>query len=178
MQSLGSRVAIVGVAGAGKSTLALHLNKTLALPLYHTDQFIWAEGWENPKPNQAIIAYIDTIIALPDWLLEGYLGYLHHDDKRLQKATTVIVLDYGRWRLAWHILKRNWQHHNCKRSEMPDTCIERFGWHTIRWVVRHFMKSDLRKNMHNWTRHVDTRHILIFRSPRQLETWLHDQSVV
>lgn len=172
MTDLGRRIAIVGAAGAGKSTLAFRLNERLHLPLYHTDQFIWSNGWGKAKTNQDIIAFVDSIIHQPEWLLEGYLGYLYEDDKRLQNATTVIVLDYNRWRMSWHIVKRNWQYHNIKRPEMPDPCIEHFGWHTLRWVFKHFTKRDLRKNMHNWIQHVPPEKRLVFKSPRQLETWL------
>lgn len=138
---LGNKIAIIGVAGSGKSTLAIALNYKLTLPIYHTDQFSWANGWDNPKSNNEIVAYIDHILEKDQWLIEGYLGYTSLPDTRLQAADMVIVLDYSKIILAWHILKRILKYNGKRRPEMPDQCIERFGRHTIEWCWKHFTKK-------------------------------------
>ncbi len=43
------RLAIVGCAGAGKSTLARLLGQILGLPVFHLDALFWRPGWvETP----------------------------------------------------------------------------------------------------------------------------------
>lgn len=177
MSSLGSRIAIIGVAGSGKSTLANILSGHNSLPVYNMDYFIWENGWDKPHENTEIIQYATNILEKSEWILEGYLGYVDLPDARLQRATTVIVLDYSRWRLAWHVLKRNLLYHRKRRPEMPETCQEKFGWHIIHWVFKRILfKKDLRKNLYNWFAHVQPEKLLIFQNPRQLQQWLKHYS--
>lgn len=163
--NLGKKIAVVGIAGAGKSTLVLSLKHKLNLPVYHTDQFSWSGGWDNKKTNDEILEYVDTILQKSEWLIEGYLGYNMLPDTRLQAADTVIALDYSIPLLAWRALKRNIQYHQKKRPEMPDECIETFGWHTIAWTWKYFRKKDLRANLYNWIATVDPNKLLVFKNP-------------
>ena len=43
------KIAIIGNAGSGKSTLGLQLHKKLGLSLYHFDQYFWKPGWVEPE---------------------------------------------------------------------------------------------------------------------------------
>ena len=41
------KIAIIGNAGSGKSTLGFELHKKLDLPLYHLDQYYWKPNWQR-----------------------------------------------------------------------------------------------------------------------------------
>jgi len=44
------RILIIGISGAGKTTLARALGKTYKLPVIHLDQHFWLPGWKMPDP--------------------------------------------------------------------------------------------------------------------------------
>jgi adenylate kinase family enzyme len=155
--------------------LTLRLKEKLRLPVYHTDQFSWKDGWDKAQSNDAILHYVEGILKQDQWILEGYLGYTTLPDTRLRAATTVIFLDYSRPQLAWHLLKRQWIHHGKKRPEMPDICRESFGWHTISWAFEYYSKKDWRANVDNWVTCVPNDRLLVFKTPKQLELWLTSQ---
>jgi len=41
------RILVIGIAGGGKSTLALKLGEVLGLPVIHLDAIFWKPGWES-----------------------------------------------------------------------------------------------------------------------------------
>ena len=171
---IGAKIAIIGVSSAGKSTIARRLNLYLHLPLYHTDSFSWQYGWGKPRSNDEIVAFVDSILEKPEWLIEGYLGYVELPDKRLQAADKVIVLDYSRFTLAWHFLKRRFSYRNKNRPELPDICTETFGLKAIIRSMDYLFESDLRVNLYNWIENIEPEKMLIFKKPSQLNKWLGD----
>ena len=46
--TLGRRVVVTGLAGAGKSTLSVALAAKTGLPLIHLDLHYWKPGWTDP----------------------------------------------------------------------------------------------------------------------------------
>jgi adenylate kinase family enzyme len=41
------KIAIIGCAGSGKTTLAFQLHNKLHLPLHHLDQYYWKPNWQR-----------------------------------------------------------------------------------------------------------------------------------
>lgn len=167
------RIAVIGVTGAGKSTFARQLQDKTGLPLFHTDSVIWKNGWQHPASNDDLLAFIDNATAHPEWLLEGYLGYTAPvPDTRLQRADLVVVLDYHRIRLAWHVLKRTIRYHGRHRPEFPAECKEKLKWRLFRKLGNYLCVKNLRDNLNAWTAHIPPEKILRFTSPAQAEKWL------
>lgn len=167
------RIAVIGVTGAGKSTFARILQAKTNLPLVHTDSFLWENGWQHPKTNDELLAYVDHVLDQSTWIIEGYLGYTSPaPDTRLQRADLVIVLDYHRVRLAWHVLKRHVIYHKRHRPELPPACVETFRWRLVRKLWNYLFVRELRNNLDSWTRHVLPEKIIRFKSPKQAQQWL------
>jgi adenylate kinase family enzyme len=102
------KIAIIGCAGSGKTTLALELKKKLNLPLYHLDQYYWKPGWQRGD-LETFSKIHDALCEQDEWIIEGsYLKLLY---KRVLHADVVIFLDVPRYKCLWYVLKRavlNW----------------------------------------------------------------------
>ncbi|NCP13293.1 MAG: AAA family ATPase [Sphingomonadales bacterium] len=128
------RVLVIGPCGSGKSTLARKLAPKMGLPLIHMDQLGRQAGWvEVEKADLA--ARLAVAVAGEEWLIEGNYGSTL--GPRLQRADTVIYLDFPIRVCLWRLLRRVATLRGQSRPDMPDGCPERFDaaffWYVINW---------------------------------------------
>lgn len=128
------RVMIIGPCGSGKSTLARELAQQLNLPLVHMDQLGWQAGWvETAKPE--LHARLADAVAQDGWLIEGNYGSTLAP--RLERADTVIYLDFPIRLYLWRLIRRVNSLRGQSRPDMPEGCPERFGaaffWYVLNW---------------------------------------------
>lgn len=103
-RALPCRIAIIGNAGTGKSTLAQCIGKLLAIEVHHLDQLLWRPDWQIASEDEFARIHAE-LIARPRWIIEG-VGYPSTIRDRLQNADTIIVTRYSLWRCYWWSLKR------------------------------------------------------------------------
>lgn len=90
-----SRVAIIGNAAGGKSTLARNISAASGLPLIEVDKLLWQEGWKL-APSKVYDARHSTAIAGDRWVIEG-LGSQDSIPARISRATEVVLIDLPLW---------------------------------------------------------------------------------
>ena len=125
------RIMIIGCPGAGKSTLSRALAEKLGVPLTHLDRLHWREGWQEVSKEE-----FDRLLAAeiekPQWVIDG--NYTRTIPMRLEKADTVVYLDFGRMRCTLGVLKRVITTHGRVRPDMGDGCPERFDAEFMQYV--------------------------------------------
>lgn len=98
------RIAILGNAGGGKSTLARRLAAARDLPLVEVDKLLWKPGWVEAT-DAAYEAEHAPLIAGENWIIEG-MGKLDSIRPRLLRATWVIFIDMVLWQHFWLAAER------------------------------------------------------------------------
>lgn len=160
------RVMIIGPCGAGKSTLSHGFAAKLGLPLIHMDQLNWQPGWID-EGNDRLRALLAFEVAKPRWLIEGNYGSTMA--MRLERADTIIYLDYPLPLCLRRLIKRIVTYYGRTRPDMPDDCPERFDpsflWYVIRWNhgPRQRTEQSLRGHQSK---------VIRLKSPRALAQWL------
>lgn len=125
---------IIGSGGAGKSTLAMKMEEITRLPLTHLDKVFWQSNWQEPD-KKWWSKKVEELAEKESWILDGNYGGTM--DIRLERADTVIFMDYPSWLKVWRVLKRFWMHRNKNRPDMPDDCPEQIDWPFVQYVANY-----------------------------------------
>lgn len=142
------RVSVVGIAGAGKSTLARELSQRLALPLLELDGIYHQANWTRVSDDE-FRARVGEFVKAERWIIDG--NYTSHGvtDVVWASADTVIWLDFPRSVVMRQILHRTFRR-LMTREEL---------WNGNRESLRGITRLDREDNiiLWAWTQHAPTR---------------------
>lgn len=116
------RILVVGVTGAGKSTLARAVGARLGMP-YHEMDGLYFKG-PSWTVNESFTKDVLALTAEPRWIIDS-LGYPEVRDTLWTRADTVIWLDYPRRVTMPRVLRRS-----LKRTATREPL---FGGNTETW---------------------------------------------
>jgi len=139
--SIGSRVLVIGMAGAGKSTFSRALSAKTGLPVIHLDFHYWKPGWVRPAVDEWREKQ-RVLLAGPAWIADG--NDLETLDLRLEQAETVVLLDTPWWICAGRAFLRGVRK---PVGEMPEGCDDsatrrlQDEWRLI-WLVWRHRRSE------------------------------------
>ena len=160
------RIMVIGPCGAGKSTASGTLAETLNLRLIHLDKLHWSAGWVEGDRDE-LHARLDPIMAQDRWIIDG--NYKGSMDVRLERADTVVYLDYPIPLCFWRAVKRVWKFHGKSRPDMTEGCPERFDLEFFLYIIN--WNRDVRPKTEALLAQTQTP-ILRFKHPKALKAWL------
>ena len=140
------RLAIIGNAGGGKTTLGRKLAKIHGFGLHHVDTFQFISGMKI-RAHSETIQILNEIQAQKSWIIDGY-GPLDIIENRFEMADRIIFIDFPLWRHYWWVTKRQIKSFWSPRLELPAECDELTLAHTIKlyktiWRMHQKMRPEL-----------------------------------
>lgn len=171
--SVGSRVVVTGLAGAGKSTFARALSAKTGLPVIVLDLHFWKPGWTEPTWEE----WRDTqhaLLAGDAWIADGN----YHDtlDLRLARAHTAVFLDTPWWICACRALRRGVSRRPVD-FQLPEGCLES-GWRRLRdewslaWRIWHRHRLERERELGILSAHTGQVKVCVLRSRRAVREFL------
>lgn len=163
------RVAIFGCGGAGKSTLARHLGKVTGLPVVHLDREHWQPGWVEPDRAEWH-ARVAELVAGERWIIDGNYGGTM--EMRVERADTVVFMDFPRWLCLYRVSKRALVYRNRTRPDMTPGCDEKIDLKFYRWIWEY--RESRRPGILEMLRAAKTegKRVVVLRNSRGTERWL------
>lgn len=135
---LGTRIAVVGPAVSGKSTLARTLGEVLGLPVVEIDALYWEADWGVAEPGE-FLSRVNAATTADSWIVDGH--YERIWPSIWPRAETVIWLDlplrillvrgfrrsWRRWRTKELLWNTN-REHLCRQLQVWDPDRSLLGW--------------------------------------------------
>ncbi len=160
------RIAVLGNAGGGKSTLSLQLSERLRVPYHSVDKALWRPGW-RPVSGPDFARVHGAWISEPGWVIDGW-GDMAFIQERLERADAVVLVEHPLWRHCYWALKRQCGGVFFERSDGPAGCrLLPRTWQLVkamRWIHR-FGLPELKKQIRTRCRPEAVYHV---GSPAQL----------
>lgn len=167
------RVLIIGCSGSGKSTLAIQLGELLNLPVIHLDAHYWNAGWIETPWFEWDMKVIELIKG-DSWIIDG--NYARTLPLRIERADTVIFLDFPRYLCLYRIYKRIAQSYGRTRPDMAEGCREQFDREFTMWVWR--FRRDIRPKIIDILEQFPDVSKVILRSPQDVRKYLNTLSPI
>lgn len=171
--SVGRRVVVTGMAGAGKSTFSRALSAKTGLPVILLDVHFWKPGWAKPTEDEWREKQ-RGLLASDACIVDG--NYHATLDLRLERADTVVFLDTPWWVCARRALVRGIRQRPVG-FQLPDGCEESVWrrlseeWSLVRriWRVR---RSERDLELGILSRHGNHVALYVLRSKRAARDFL------
>ncbi len=161
------KIAIIGSPGAGKSTLAYQLGKSLDIEIIHLDRYFWQPDWRE-KPRDARIEILKDLVRKERWIIEG--AYLGSSEPRLNAADTIILLDIPPWLCLHRIRHRHNKYKGQSRPDLPDGCSDNLNLTCVLKVLAFPLRG--RKMLKQKLRNYKSKQIIWLRSRKEVEDFL------
>jgi adenylate kinase family enzyme len=169
------KVALLGNAGGGKSTLGARLSAGKGIPLYSIDQLQWKPGGVA-VPDEEFERQHDEIMARDSWILDGF-GTFPTYLRRLEAADTIILIDHPLWRHYCWTARRNFLSVFRTPVGFPERTplisqsvrIAKFIW----WVHKNFTPTNRKMA----ATYAPTKNVFHLRSPRAIRSFCAEQSL-
>lgn len=161
MIPIGKKILIVGVSASGKTLFSRLLSDIVGIPVTHVDALTWRPGW-NYVGDEAAVQKLDEVSRGDQWLMEGFIekGALSFI---LERADTILYLDYPRIVTVWHYLKRSWLHRKNPRPELQGS-PDRFSFE---FLLRIWRKKEVYRLNQSIQKLENKNKILFLRSPAE-----------
>lgn len=162
------RIMVVGNCGVGKSTFSKQLSLVTDIELIHLDLHYWKPNWVEPSKEEWRIR-VQEMTQKSTWIIDGNYGGTM--DIRIDKADTIIFLDYPVRKAIWRVIKRTVKYWKKVRPDMPIGCAERFDFNFFFYVATFRFR---RKNalLEKLASNKDKKHILIFNNDSEVKAFL------
>lgn len=180
MNCSASRYVVIGVTGAGKSTLAKQLARKLDLTFIELDALHWEKNWQE-APDEVFCSRVEAATRASRWVADGNYHIVRH--LLWQRAEVAVWLDYAFPLVFWRLFTRTVRR-AMRQQELWNGNRETFWWHLKLWsdesLFRWLFKTYWRRKR-EYSRllcqpeyaHLRVIHL---RTPNQAEAWLSSLS--
>lgn len=127
------KIAVLGYAGAGKSTLARALGELYHIPVLHFDTVQFTPNWQERDRAEAH-RMVHEFMENPAWVIDGTYSKFEYE-RRIKEADQIIFLDFSRLKCLFRAYKRYFTFRGKHRPDMADGCNEKMDLEFVWWLL-------------------------------------------
>ncbi len=133
------KIFMLGLQGAGKTTLAENLSKHLEIPAYYLDEIFFDSNWKA-HPVEKTIHEIEQIVRKDKWVFDGC--YSKTMGNMSLNADLCIFITSGRLVSYYNIIKRRFKSITCDRVGTPEGSDNKIYFSLLKKVWLRNKKSE------------------------------------
>lgn len=160
------RIAILGNAGSGKTTLAIALGKLYNLPVVHLDRELLHHQFQHHLPVEQEQRHA-RLIAPDRWVVDG--NYHSLIDARLKRTELLIFLNVSRLHTLPRVVQRH-RHDRLHRDSIPPEAKNILNFGFLYWSARYNRHRRLRDIRQKAAHHPQLQLLVLHRDTT--EHWL------
>ena len=165
---LGKKILVVGVSASGKSVFSRALGQRTGITVTYADALMWKPGWDYIG-DEATVTLLDEVSKRSEWIIEGYI------EKEallfiLERADTIIYLDYSRIVTTWRYIKRSWMHRKDSRPELEGS-PDKFS---VKFLVRVWQKREVYYLNESLAAMPNQNRLIKLRSPKETNEFIQE----
>ncbi len=171
--SVGTRIAVIGCCGAGKSHLSTRLGAKLGLPVIHLDQLAWKPGWVEVPNSELAITQRELFTPEGAWIADGNYGSTMMI--RLAAADTIVFMDFPTSICLYRVMKRGVMYYGRTRPDMAPDCPEGFfsrEFAEFLHYVATFRRKQRPRILGKLATLDATQRLITLRSPREVDRFV------
>lgn len=169
------KIAILGYAGAGKSTLARQLGELYGAPVLHLDTVQFLPNWEERERSEKEKIVADFLDENSSWVIDGTYSGLHFD-RRLEEADLIVMLLFNRFTCLSRVISRYRKFKGVSRPDMTDGCIEKLDGEFARWVLYEGRTAKRREKFKRTAKKFPEKTVII-KNQRRLDKFMKDLNI-
>lgn len=166
------KIAVLGYAGAGKSTLARTLGERYNIPVLHLDTVQFTPNWQERDRAEAH-RMVHAFMENRDWVIDGTYSKFEFE-RRLEEADQIIFLNFSRFTCFFRAWKRYFSFRGKHRPDMADGCNEKMDPEFIWWLL---WKGRTRQKREKFQRVLDAypEKTVVLKNQREMDRFLAGQ---
>lgn len=166
-----NKIIIIGLTGAGKTTLAGKLGAMLNIPVFHLDQYFWKAGWRHVSQAEFYAMQEKIIAENSTWIMDGGFPRSKSLDLRIAHADTIIFFDLPVVIPLWRMAKRYFE---MRGRERPDVGSGNKQQHPFTRADIKYAINYPRKDLHEKLAKVkSTKHVFVVKRSKDIATLLN-----
>lgn len=128
------KIALIGYAASGKSTLARKLGRFYHVPVLHLDTVHHLPGWQE-KERTVEQKEVETFLdEKPGWVIDGNYTKLSFA-RRLEEADIIYIVALNRFACLYRAFIRFLRYRNKTRPDLAEGCEEKLDGKFIWWIL-------------------------------------------
>ena len=129
------KIAVIGYAASGKSTLAARLGEMTGCPVLFLDKVQFVPGWQERDRAEARGMVEDFLNENRErgWVIDGNYANFHQERRMVD---LIFFMNFPRRVCLPQALYRNWKYKGRARESIAEGCDEKMDLEFLMWILR------------------------------------------
>jgi len=166
------KIAIIGYAGSGKSSLAEYIGIKYNISVLYLDNVHWLPGWIERKREDENAIVENFLNGNSEWVIDGTYTKVAFQ-RRLKDADKIIFMNFNRFICLYRAIKRFFKYKGRSRESITLGCNEKPDFEFIKWILYKGRRKK-RKEIYSGVLREYEKKVIVINNQKELDLYKTD----